>query len=47
MILAHCVHLSEKAITSISSSGSGISHCPNSNFALCSGVMDAGACLKQ
>jgi len=37
-ILAHCVHLTDEEVEMIRSTGSGISHCPNSNFSLKSGV---------
>jgi len=39
-ILAHCVHLSDDEIQIIQSTGAGVSHCPNSNFSLKSGVCD-------
>jgi guanine deaminase len=37
-ILAHCVHLTDEEVEMVQSTGSGISHCPNSNFSLKSGV---------
>jgi len=37
-VLAHCVHLSDDEVEVIRSTGSGVSHCPNSNFSLKSGV---------
>ena len=39
-ILAHCVHLSDAEIELIKETNSGISHCPNSNLSLKSGVCD-------
>jgi len=37
-VLAHCVHLSDQEIQMIHESESGVSHCPNSNFSLKSGL---------
>jgi len=37
-VLAHCIYLSDQEIQTIQKSGSGVSHCPNSNFSLKSGV---------
>lgn len=37
-ILAHCVHLTEEELTLIAQTASGISHCPNSNSNLSSGI---------
>jgi len=39
-VLAHCVHLSQDEIELIRETGAGVSHCPNSNFSLKSGVCD-------
>jgi len=39
-MLAHCCHLSEPEIKILATSGSGVAHCPNSNFSLKSGVCD-------
>ncbi len=47
--LAHCVHLSPEEIRLFGETGTGVAHCPSSNFRLGSGVspvrelMDAGA----
>jgi len=39
-ILAHGIHLSDQELSVIRETDSGISHCPNSNFSLKSGVCD-------
>ena len=39
-VLAHCVHLSDAELEIIRETNSGISHCPNSNLSLKSGVCD-------
>lgn len=39
-ILAHCVHLTDQEVELLASTGAGVSHCPNSNFSLKSGVCD-------
>ena len=39
-ILAHCCHLSQEEVEMIRAEGAGVSHCPNSNFSLKSGVCD-------
>ena len=39
-ILAHCCHLSQEEVEMIREEGAGVSHCPNSNFSLKSGVCD-------
>ena len=39
-ILAHCCHLSQAEVEMIREEGAGVSHCPNSNFSLKSGVCD-------
>jgi len=39
-ILAHCCHLNDDEVQTIKRNGSGVSHCPNSNFSLKSGVCD-------
>ncbi|PJF18110.1 Guanine deaminase [Paramicrosporidium saccamoebae] len=41
--LAHCVHLNEAQRALLSNSGTAVSHCPTSNFALNSGVADLRA----
>ncbi|KAI9094123.1 hypothetical protein DFS34DRAFT_595941 [Phlyctochytrium arcticum] len=44
-LLAHCVHLSAQDRTDLARTGTGISHCPVSNFALESGICDVRALL--
>jgi guanine deaminase len=39
-IMAHCVHMTEEELELIKEREAGISHCPNSNFGLQSGVCD-------
>ncbi|KAJ2012949.1 hypothetical protein GGI06_003981 [Coemansia sp. S85] len=39
-IMAHCVHLSDSEIALMRESKASISHCPNSNFSLGSGIAD-------
>ncbi|KAJ2704807.1 hypothetical protein H4R19_005197 [Coemansia spiralis] len=39
-IMAHCVHMSDDDIRLVRDCGVGVSHCPNSNFSLSSGVAD-------
>ncbi|GFR86296.1 guanine deaminase-like [Elysia marginata] len=39
-ILAHGVYLTDEELQVIAQRGSGISHCPNSNFSLKSGILD-------
>ena len=46
-ILAHAVHLAEDEVELIKSRGSGISHCPTSNFNLRSGMARVGELLDE
>lgn len=46
-IMAHCVHLSEDEMDTLKARQTGVAHCPNSNFSLHSGVMDARALLNK
>ncbi|KAJ2556615.1 hypothetical protein EV175_001888 [Coemansia sp. RSA 1933] len=39
-IMAHCVHMTDGDVDLVSASGAGVSHCPNSNLALTSGIAD-------
>jgi len=39
-ILAHCCHLEDIELEIIKEAGAGVSHCPNSNFSLKSGICD-------
>lgn len=45
-ILAHCIYLSENEQRLLSERGVGVAHCPNSNFSLNSGVMNARAIIN-
>ncbi|RUS26083.1 guanine deaminase [Jimgerdemannia flammicorona] len=45
-IMAHGIHLSSEEIAILRDRGTGISHCPNSNFALQSGVCDVRRLLN-
>ncbi|XP_064388446.1 guanine deaminase-like [Halichondria panicea] len=38
--MAHCIHLEENEVQLFQQKGVGISHCPNSNLCLCSGLLD-------
>ncbi|KAJ2794576.1 hypothetical protein H4R20_006178, partial [Coemansia guatemalensis] len=46
-IMAHCVHMSDDDVRLMRESGAGVSHCPNSNFALSSGIADVRRFLDQ
>lgn len=46
-ILAHAIHLEDAEIELIKMRGAGISHCPNSNFNLTSGIAPIGHYLDQ
>ncbi|KAJ2666867.1 hypothetical protein IW148_000595 [Coemansia sp. RSA 1199] len=39
-IMAHCVHMDDDDIELVRQCGVGVSHCPNSNFSLSSGIAD-------
>ncbi|MCI0710582.1 MAG: 8-oxoguanine deaminase [Chloroflexi bacterium] len=44
---AHCVHLSDEAIAMFGRTGTGIAHCPTSNFRLGSGIARIRMCLDH
>ena len=46
-ILAHAVHLTEDEVNLIKERNAGISHCPNSNFNLSSGIAPIGHYLDK
>lgn len=46
-ILAHAVHLTDDEIRMVKERNAGISHCPTSNFNLCSGVAPIGKYLDK
>lgn len=45
-ILAHCIHMTEQKKAIIKKHGCAVAHCPNSNFALNSGVLDIRGMLE-
>ena len=45
-VLAHCVHLKDSELKAIKACNAGISHCPNSNTSLQSGLMPARRYLE-
>ena len=45
--MAHCCHSTEEEIRVIIRSGSGVVHCPNSNFMLSSGIMDVRRFISE
>ncbi|XP_060597774.1 guanine deaminase-like, partial [Ruditapes philippinarum] len=46
-ILAHCIYLTKEEIDLITERGSSVSHCPNSNLSLRSGLLDVQNLLKH
>ncbi|KAJ2652791.1 hypothetical protein IWW40_000904 [Coemansia sp. RSA 1250] len=46
-IMAHCVHMTDNDIELVRQNGVGISHCPNSNFSLSSGIADVRRFIAQ
>ncbi|KAJ1958782.1 hypothetical protein EC988_000102 [Linderina pennispora] len=46
-IMAHCVHMSDEELALMRSRGVGVSHCPNSNFTLSSGIADVRRFIKE
>lgn len=46
-IMAHGVYLSDEELELFQRKGAGISHCPNSNTSLCSGLMDVRNALNH
>ncbi|KAJ2315289.1 hypothetical protein H4S02_004593 [Coemansia sp. RSA 2611] len=46
-IMAHCVHMSDSDIQLVRQCGVGVSHCPNSNFSLSSGIADVRRFLRE
>lgn len=43
-VFAHCVHMSDAALTRMAEAGAGIAFCPTSNLFLGSGLFDLAAC---
>ncbi|XP_019622969.1 PREDICTED: guanine deaminase-like [Branchiostoma belcheri] len=46
-VMAHCVYLTEFDLDLMRERGVGVSHCPNSNLSICSGMMDARTWLDR
>ncbi|XP_072244282.1 guanine deaminase [Leuresthes tenuis] len=46
-VMAHGCHLSDKELALFRETGTSLSHCPNSNFSLCSGVLDVRNVLNH
>jgi len=44
--LAHCVHLSPEEVSLLGDTGTGVAHCPSSNFRLGSGIAPVRAMLE-
>lgn len=45
-VMAHAIYLSDEELALFRSTGASISHCPNSNFTICSGVLDVRRVLE-
>ncbi|KAG0349936.1 hypothetical protein BG005_010525 [Podila minutissima] len=37
-IMAHCIHITDQELAMMKDRNAGVSHCPNSNFTICSGM---------
>lgn len=46
-IMAHCVHMKDSEIQLMREAGAGVSHCPNSNFTMTSGIADVRRFLSE
>ncbi|CAH1252146.1 GDA [Branchiostoma lanceolatum] len=46
-VMAHCVYLTEFDLALMKERGVGVSHCPNSNLSICSGLMDSRTWLDK
>lgn len=46
-VMAHCIYLSDDEIETIKARGTGVAHCPTSNFNLTSGVLNAVKLLNM
>jgi guanine deaminase len=46
-IMAHAVYLTDKELALFKQRGAGISHCPLSNFSLCSGFLDSRKVINE
>src|SRR5881275_388735 len=47
VLLAHCVHVSEREINLLAGAGTHVSHCPSSNMKLGSGVAPVASMLER
>jgi 5-methylthioadenosine/S-adenosylhomocysteine deaminase len=47
VLLAHCVHLDERELGLLASTGTNVSHCPSSNMKLGSGVAPVASMLER
>jgi guanine deaminase len=45
--MAHCCHSPDKERALLAETGTGVVHCPSSNFTLCSGVMDVRMMVEE
>jgi guanine deaminase len=46
-VFAHCIHMSDPALTRMADAGAGIAFCPTSNLFLGSGLFDLAACDRH
>uniref|UniRef100_A0A3Q3M2A9 Guanine deaminase n=1 Tax=Mastacembelus armatus TaxID=205130 RepID=A0A3Q3M2A9_9TELE len=46
-VMAHGCHLTDEELTLFSETGASLSHCPNSNISLCSGLLNVRNVLKH
>ncbi|XP_036383777.1 guanine deaminase isoform X1 [Megalops cyprinoides] len=46
-VMAHACHLGDSELTLFRETGAAISHCPNSNISLCSGMLDVRRVLRH
>ncbi|XP_068995173.1 guanine deaminase [Embiotoca jacksoni] len=46
-VMAHGCHLSDKELDLFRQTGASLSHCPNSNFSLCSGILNVRNVLEH
>ncbi|XP_041642628.1 guanine deaminase [Cheilinus undulatus] len=46
-VMAHGCHLTDEELTVFRETGASLSHCPNSNISLCSGILDVRNVLKH
>ncbi|XP_047448539.1 guanine deaminase [Mugil cephalus] len=46
-VMAHGCHLTDEELDLFRETGASVSHCPNSNFSLCSGILNVSNVLKH